>query len=47
VILAFASSALYQSRQQENAGRQTVLALRIAAEKLNAARGKVLAKENQ
>ena len=40
--LALLSTAQYQHMQQERAGRQAVQALRIAAEKLNLARNKVL-----
>ncbi len=42
VLLAFTVSVQLQHRRSEAAGRQAVLALRIAAEKLNLARSKAL-----
>ena len=38
----FTASSLWQRTQEERAGRQAVMALRIASEKLNQARSKVL-----
>jgi hypothetical protein len=40
--VVFTASSLWQRTQEERAGRQAVLALRIASEKLNHARSKVL-----
>jgi hypothetical protein len=46
--MVFAATLLWQRTQEERAGRQAVLALRIASEKLNQARSKVLWRtENQ
>jgi hypothetical protein len=41
-MVVFTASSLWQRTQEERAGRQAVLALRIASEKLNQARSKVL-----
>jgi hypothetical protein len=40
--VVFTSTALWQRTQEERAGRQAVLALRIASEKLNHTRSKAL-----
>jgi hypothetical protein len=42
VVVAIPVQREYQQRRAEEAGRQTVLALQITAEKLNVLRGKVL-----
>jgi hypothetical protein len=41
-VVVFTASSLWQRAQEERAGRQAVLALRIASEKLNHVRSKVL-----
>lgn len=41
-VVVFTASSLWQRTQEERAGRQAVLALRIASEKLNQTRSKVL-----
>jgi hypothetical protein len=45
LVIGFGVSE-YRERQAERAARETVMALRIAAEKLNMARDKVLRVEN-
>src|SRR5512144_1517736 len=45
LVIGFGVSG-YRERQAERAARETVMALRIAAEKLNMARDKVLRVEN-
>ena len=48
VAVVLTASSLWQRTQEERAGRQAVLALRIASEKLNQVRSKVLGHtENQ
>jgi hypothetical protein len=46
LVIGFAGVSEYRERQAERAARETVMALRIAAEKLNMARDKVLRVEN-
>ena len=46
VVVGFAGLSQYREKKAERAGHQAVLALRIAAEKLNMARDKVTRREN-
>ena len=46
LVIGFGGISEYRERQAERAARQAVMALRIAAEKLNMTRDKVLRVEN-
>ena len=46
LLIGFSATYEYRQRQAERAGRDAVIALRIAAEKLNMTRDKVLRREN-
>ena len=41
-LVVFTASSLWQHKQEERAGRQAVLALRLASEKLNQVRSQAL-----
>ncbi|MCU1334758.1 MAG: hypothetical protein JWO19_339 [Bryobacterales bacterium] len=46
LVIGFAVTSEYRQMKAERAGREAVIALRIAAEKLNQARDKVVRREN-
>lgn len=46
LVVGFGGLSEYREKKAERAGREAVLALRIAAEKLNSARDKVMRREN-
>ena len=46
LVIGFGAMSEYREKKAERAGRETLLALRITAEKLNSARDKVLRREN-